>query len=44
MSQFDDKLRDYISENEIDAKVISFEQSTHSVAEAAKAVGAEPED
>ena len=44
MSQFDDKLRDYISENGIDAKVISFEQSTHSVAEAAKAVGAEPED
>ena len=44
MIQFDDKLRDYISENGIDAKVISFEQSTHSVAEAAKAVGAEPED
>jgi len=44
MSQFDDKLRDYVAENTIDAQVISFEQSTHSVAEAAKVVGAEPED
>ncbi len=44
MSSYDDKLREYISENGIDAEVISFEQSTHSVADAAKAVGAEPGD
>ena len=44
MSRYDDKLREYISENGIDAKVISFEQSTHSVADAAAAVGADPED
>ncbi len=44
MSRYDDKLREYVSENEIDAEVISFEQSTHSVAEAAEAVGADPED
>jgi len=44
MSHYEDKLREYISENGIDAEVISFEQSTHSVAEAAAAVGADPED
>lgn len=44
MSHYEDKLRDYISENGIDAEVISFEQSTHSVAEAAAAVSASPED
>jgi len=44
MSRYDDKLRVYVSENGIDAQVISFEQSTHSVAEAAEAVGADPED
>ena len=41
---YDEKLREYIKENAIDAEVISFQQSTHSVAEAAEAVGAEPED
>jgi prolyl-tRNA editing enzyme YbaK/EbsC (Cys-tRNA(Pro) deacylase) len=41
---YDDKLREYIKENEIDAEVISFKQSTHSVAEAAEAVGADQED
>lgn len=44
MVKYHDKLRLFISENEIDAEVISFEQSTHSVADAAKAVGADPED
>jgi prolyl-tRNA editing enzyme YbaK/EbsC (Cys-tRNA(Pro) deacylase) len=42
--EYDDKLRAYIEHNSIDAKVISFEQSTHSVTEAAEAVGAEPDD
>lgn len=41
---YDEKLRKYIFENDIDAEVISFQQSTHSVAEAAEAVGADPED
>jgi prolyl-tRNA editing enzyme YbaK/EbsC (Cys-tRNA(Pro) deacylase) len=44
MSGYEDNLRGYIAENGIQAEVISFEQSTHSVAEAAAAVGAEPED
>jgi len=37
-----EKLRAYIKENSIDAEVLTFNQSTHSVAEAAEAVGAEP--
>jgi len=41
---YDEKLRKYIKGNGIEAEVISFEQSTHSVAEAAEAVGAAPED
>jgi Cys-tRNA(Pro)/Cys-tRNA(Cys) deacylase len=41
---YDEKLREFIREKSIDAEVISFEQSTHSVAEAAEAVGADPED
>lgn len=41
---YDEKLRAYIQENAIDAEVISFQQSTHSVAEAAEAVGADPKD
>ena len=44
MSEYEVKLRKYIAENEIDANVISFNQSTHSVAAAAKAVGVNPED
>jgi Cys-tRNA(Pro)/Cys-tRNA(Cys) deacylase len=44
MSSYDDKLRKYVAENGVNAEVISFEQSTHSVAEAAETVGAEPED
>ena len=42
--EYDEKLRDYIKEKSVDAEVISFPQSTHSVAEAADAVGADPED
>jgi Cys-tRNA(Pro)/Cys-tRNA(Cys) deacylase len=44
MSSYDNKLRKYVAENGVNAEVISFEQSTHSVAEAAETVGAEPED
>lgn len=41
---YDEKLRNHIKENNIDAEVINFKQSTHSVAEAADAVGANPDD
>jgi len=44
MSAYEDKLREYIEENSIDAELLTFNQSTHSVAEAAEAVGAQPED
>lgn len=44
MSEFEQKLRKYIIDNDIDAEVLSFNQSTHSVSEAAEAVGANPED
>ena len=44
MSQYEEKLRTYIKEHEIDAELLTFNQSTHSVADAAAAVGAEPED
>ncbi len=42
--EYDEKLREYIKKNNVEAEVISFQQSTHSVAEAADAVGADPED
>ena len=44
MNQYEEKLRKYIEEHEIDAELLTFNQSTHSVADAAAAVGAEPED
>ena len=44
MSQYEEKLRKYIRQNNIDAELLTFNQSTHSVADAAAAVGAEPED
>jgi prolyl-tRNA editing enzyme YbaK/EbsC (Cys-tRNA(Pro) deacylase) len=44
MSHYKDKLRVFVAENGIQAEVISFAQPTHSVAEAAAAVGADPED
>jgi prolyl-tRNA editing enzyme YbaK/EbsC (Cys-tRNA(Pro) deacylase) len=44
MSVYEDRLREYSRENDIDAELLTFNQSTHSVAEAAEAVGAQPED
>jgi Cys-tRNA(Pro)/Cys-tRNA(Cys) deacylase len=44
MSEYEDKLRQYITEHGIKAEVLTFNQSTHSVAEAAAAVGADPEE
>lgn len=44
MSQYEDKLRKYITDNNIEAELLTFNQSTHSVAEAAAAVGADSED
>jgi Cys-tRNA(Pro)/Cys-tRNA(Cys) deacylase len=44
MSEYEEKLRAYIREHGIDARHLSFNQSTHSVDEASRAVGAEPHD
>lgn len=44
MREYEEKLRAIIEERGIDAEHLSFDQSCHSVAEAAKTVGAEPED
>ena len=44
MSHYEDKLRVFVVENGIQAEVLSFAQATHSVAEAAAAVGADHED
>ncbi len=44
MSEYEDKLRQYITEHGIKAELLTFNQSTHSVAEAAAAVGANPEE
>jgi len=44
MSEYEAKLKAYISEHGIDARHLSFNQSTHSVEEASRAVGAESED
>jgi Cys-tRNA(Pro)/Cys-tRNA(Cys) deacylase len=44
MSEYEAKLKAYIREHGIDARHMSFNQSTHSVEEATRAVGAEPED
>lgn len=44
MSKFIEKLRRFIDENHIHAVQLLFQQSTHSVAEAAQAVQAAPED
>ena len=41
---YEDRLREYIEQNQIQATPLSFEQSCHSVLAAAKAVGADPED
>jgi Cys-tRNA(Pro)/Cys-tRNA(Cys) deacylase len=44
MSEYEAKLRAYIMEHGIDVRHLSFNQSTHSVEEASRAVGAEPQD
>jgi len=44
MNKFEKKLKKYISDNTISAKHLSFKQSVHSVAQAAEAVAASPED
>lgn len=44
MSQYEEKIRTYIQEHNIEAELLTFNRSTHSVAEAAAAVGAEAED
>ncbi|HEX2916194.1 MAG TPA: YbaK/EbsC family protein [Chloroflexia bacterium] len=42
--EYEEKLKAYIRENQIAAEHLSFDQSCHSVAEAAEAVKANPED
>ena len=44
MSEYENKLQKYIKDHHLKAKLLTFTQSTHSVAEAAAAVGAEAED
>jgi len=44
MSEYEYKLYNYIKKNNINAEILKFDQSTHSVSDAAKAVGAKPEN
>lgn len=44
MNNYEDKIKKYIKENNIKAEHLVFQQSCHSVADAAKAVNANPED
>ena len=44
MDQFEKKLRDYISYNNVDGEHLIFQESCHSVEEAAKASNSSPED
>jgi len=44
MNQYEEKLKKFIQDNNIQAEHLSFEQSCHSVDDAAKAVNAKPED
>lgn len=44
MNEYDEKIKKLIRERGIDAEHLTFDESTHSVEEAAKAVGAEKED
>jgi len=44
MSGYEEKLREFITENRVEAEHLSFTESCHSVAEAARTVGAEPTD
>jgi len=44
MRRYEEKLKAIIEERDIEAEHLSFDRSCHSVAEAARTVGAEPED
>ena len=44
MNEYEEKLKSYIKLMGIEAKHLSFSQSTHSVEEASRAVGAGPDD
>jgi len=44
MNSYEEKIKQYIEENQIQAEHIQFNQSCHSVEEAAQAVNATPED
>ncbi|UCD45768.1 MAG: hypothetical protein JSV27_04590 [Candidatus Bathyarchaeota archaeon] len=44
MQEYEEKLKAIIEERGIEVEYLSFDQSCHSVAEAARTVGAEPED
>ena len=44
MNQFESKLKDYINRNNLDAEHFVFEESCHSVEEAAKASNSSPDD
>ena len=44
MNAYEDKLKRFIADNHIEAEHLSFEQSCHSVVEAAATVGTEPEN
>ena len=44
MSKYEEKIRKFIHINDIKAELLTFNQSTHSVSEAAAAVKAQPED
>jgi prolyl-tRNA editing enzyme YbaK/EbsC (Cys-tRNA(Pro) deacylase) len=44
MREYEEKLRRIIEERGIEAEHLSFDQSCHSVEDAARTVGAEPED
>ena len=44
MNAYEDKLKRFIADNHIEAEHLSFEQSCHSVVEAAATVGTKPEN
>lgn len=44
MNNYEEKIKQYIKDNNIKAEHLVFQQSCHSVADAAKAVNANPED
>jgi Cys-tRNA(Pro)/Cys-tRNA(Cys) deacylase len=44
MNEYEEKIKKIIKDNGVEAEHLLFKESTHSVEEAAKAVGADPED